>query len=207
MSLLQQNSSAPDDAARGESFTKGTSHLIWAGVIAAIVVSAAIAAYFIAGEKPPAATAEIVSLTAYTRHQKGADVDAAGAPLPEQDFDQVLLFAHLKLRNQSKNPVFVRHIMASVTVDDGVHSSYAAIPGDYERLFVAYPQLSGIHGKPLAAEPTIEPGEALEGDIVCSFRMTKEQWDARKGLDYSVALQYLPDVKVTPSVSVDVRAM
>ena len=41
MSLLNQDTEEVDDAARGEEFTKGSSHVIWAAVIATIVVSAA----------------------------------------------------------------------------------------------------------------------------------------------------------------------
>jgi hypothetical protein len=167
--------------------------------------TAAIAAYFIAGEKPPVVTGQIESVTAYTRHLKTAEVDAAGAPMPQQEFDQVLVFAHLKLRNQSQTPLFLRHVMVSVTLDDGVHSSYAAIPADYERLFIAFPELASLHGKPLPGEPTIPEGQAVEGDVVCSLRMTRQQWDARKGLEYDVAFQYQPDLKLIPNVSIQTR--
>ena len=45
MSLLNQDSPEKiDDAARGESFTRGTSHVAWASIVAVVVVSAAILA-------------------------------------------------------------------------------------------------------------------------------------------------------------------
>jgi hypothetical protein len=203
MSLLQQNpSSGVDDAGRGEELTKGTSHIVWATIIAVIVVSAAIAAYVIIGQKPPAATGEASRVVAHMMHRETSGFDASGAVMPKEEFDQVLVFTHLKLHDQSKNPVFLRQILTNVTLEDGIHSSYAATPSDYERLFAAYPDLAALHGKPIALDATIEPGQDLEGDVVSSFRMTKAEFDARKGLDLSVSLRYLPDLKVTPTGSV-----
>ena len=59
MSLLQQEKR---DAA-GESYTKGTSHVILATVIAVVLVSAAMTVYVISGEKPPADRSEVSMTT------------------------------------------------------------------------------------------------------------------------------------------------
>lgn len=196
MSLLQQDTSGLDDTSRGEDLAKGTSHILWATVIAVIVVSVAIAAYVILGQKPPAAAGEATQVVAHIMHRETSGFDASGAVMPKEEFDQVLVFAHLKLHNRSKNPLFLRQILANVTLDDGIHSSYAATPADYERLFAAYPDLAPLHGKPLAFNATIPPGQELDGDVVASFRMTKEQFEARKGLDFSISLRYLMDLKI-----------
>ena len=42
MSLLQQEETEVDDAALGEELTKGSSHVVWATIIATVVVSVAI---------------------------------------------------------------------------------------------------------------------------------------------------------------------
>jgi hypothetical protein len=203
MSLLQQDAfSNLDDSARGEELTKGTSHIVWATIVAAIVVTIAIAAYVIAGQKPPAATGEASNVVAHMMHRETSGFDASGAVMPKEEFDQVLLFTHLKLHNQSKEPLFLRQIMSNVTLADGIHSSYAATPTDYERLFAAYPDLASLRGKPLPMDATINPGDTLEGDVVSSFRMTKEQFDQRKGVDVSVSFRYQPDLQVTPTGSV-----
>ena len=203
MSLLQQDSSRPDDAARGEDLAKGTGHLIITTLIAAIVVTVAVGAYIIAGQKPPAATGQITRVVAHPMHRETASVDASGAPMLKEHFDQVLVFTHLELHNQSKNPLFVRQILTNVTLADGsIRSSYAAIPADYERLFVAYPNLAFLHAKSLPSDATIAPGDSLTGDFVSSFRMTKQEFDARKGLNYNVSFRYLPDLVLTPSVAV-----
>ncbi|HWG21572.1 MAG TPA: hypothetical protein VG225_13665 [Terracidiphilus sp.] len=199
MSLLQQGPSDIDDAARGEEITKGSGHLVIATVIATIVVMVVIAIYVITGQKPPASAGEVTRVVAHTMHRESSGLDASGAPVPKEAFDQVLVFTHVKLHNQSKDPLFLRQVLTNVTLDDGVHTSYAATPNDYERLFQAYPDLASLHGRSLTTDATIPAGQWLEGDFVSSFRMPKAQWDARKGLDYNISFRYLPDLKLAPS--------
>ena len=198
MSLLRQDPSAPDDAARGEEFTKGSGHRVVATAIAAVVVTISLAVYVIAGQKPPAATGDVTRVVAHMMHRETTGLDASGAPMPKEVFDQVLVFTHVKLHNESKIPLFLRQIMANVTLDDGIHTSYSAPPGDYERLFKAYPELASLHGTSLGIDQTIPAGQTADGDFVVSFRLTQEQWNARKGLDYSVSFRYQPDLKLTP---------
>jgi hypothetical protein len=196
MSLLQQGPNEIDDAARGEELTKGTSHIVVASLIAAVVVTIAIAIYVISGQKPPASAGEITRVVAHMMHRETSGLDASGRPMQKDEFDQVLVFTHIKLHNQSKNPLFLRQILSNVTLDDGVHTSYAATPTDYERLFQAYPELGGLHGKSIGTEATIPAGEWVEGDFVSFFRMTKAQWDGRKGLDYNISFRYQPDLRL-----------
>jgi hypothetical protein len=202
MSLLQQNHTDLETSRPGEELTKGSSHIVWASISAGVVVTIAIAVYVIAGQKPPAATGEVTRAVAHVMHRETTGLDAAGAPMPKEEFDQVLLFTHVKLHNQSKDPLFLRQIMANITLPDGIHTSYAAAPTDYERLFAAYPELVSLHGKSLAIDETIPSGEGLEGDFVSAFRMTKADWDARKSIDYSVSFRYQPDLKLTPNIQV-----
>jgi hypothetical protein len=205
MSLLQQDSPVLDDAARGEELTKGSSHLIWPTVIAAIIATIAVAIYVVTEEKPPAATGQVVSVVSHLMHRETSGVDANGVAMPKEHFDQVLVFTHVKLHNQSKQPLFVRQIMSNITLDDGIHTSYAAIPADYERIFVAYPDLASLHGKPILSDATIPSGETLEGDFVSAFRIDKSQWDGRKGLDFDISFRYLPDLKLAPTTPVSDR--
>jgi len=190
MSLLQQDSPELDDAARGEEFTKGSSHPLIAGIVAAAVVSLAIAGYFIAGHKPPAMTGEIEQVWAHPQH-----TETSG-------FDQVYVFALVKLHNQSQQPLYLHNVMTNATLDDGIHSSYAATASDYNRVFLAYPNMPVPHGKALSAQATIAPGETLEGTIVSAFRLTKSEWDARKSLDFTFGIQYQPNLVLTPQTPV-----
>jgi hypothetical protein len=45
----------------------------------------------------------------------------------------------------------------------------------------------------------------VEGDVLSSFRLTKQEWDARKGLDFTFGFRYQPVLKVTPTGPVTVQ--
>jgi hypothetical protein len=205
MSLLQHDRSELENAARGEELTKGTGHPIAATVFAAVVVSLAIAAYFISGLKPPVITGEVEQVWVHPQHTETAGFDASGAPMAKESFDQVYVFALVKLHNESKNPLVLHNIMTNATLDDGIHSSYAATAGDYDRVFLAYPAMPVPHGKPLPPQLTIQPGQTVEGTIVSAFRLTKGQWDARKNLDFTFGIQYQPSLTIAPHTDVIVQ--
>jgi len=130
MSLLHQESlEEVDDAARGEEFTKGSSHVVWASIAAVVLVTIAVVIYVIAGEKPPVATGEIVQVWAHPRHVETSGIDANGAPMAKQSFDQVLIFAHVKLRNQSKVPLYLEDVLANAKLGDSILSVSAGSAG------------------------------------------------------------------------------
>ncbi len=201
MSLLEQESTQ----STGESYTKGTSHVVIATVVAVVVVSFAMTLYVIAGEKPPAAVGEILDIWAHPMHTESSGWDANGAAIPKEEVDQVLLFTHVRLRNQSKQAIFLHQIVANATLPDGIHSSYAAMPTDYERIFKAYPQLMQWYAASISPDLTLQPGETKEGTFACSFRMTKADWESRKGLNFSFNFQYLPALTLEPKVSLTER--
>ena len=203
MSLLHQETPEElDDAAKGESLTRGTSHVLIASVVATILVSIAIAAYVITGQTPAVATADVLDVWAHPMHTVTPAFDAGGLPMPQDSFDQVLVFAHVRLHNQSKQPIFLHQIMTNATLDDGIHTSYAAMPSQYDRVFLAYPDLAQWHGTPLSPDMTLAPGETKEGTFVSSFRLSKQQWDARKALDFTFAFRYQPIAHRASNVAV-----
>jgi len=204
MSLLgQQSQSELDDTAKGESLTKGTSHIVIAAIVATVVVTIAIAIYVISGEKPPVATAQIGEIWAHPMHEVTPAFDASGSSISQDTFDQVLVFTHVRLHNQTKGPLFLHQILTNVTLKDGsVDSSYAATASQYLRTFQAYPDLKPWFNKPIDTELTIDAGQTVEGTFVSSFRMAKEQWDARKALDFTFGFRYQPEVKAVASGTV-----
>jgi hypothetical protein len=203
MSLLQQDSPELDDAARGEEFTKGSSHVVLAGIVAAVLVTAGIAIYVIAGQKPPVAAGEIVQVWAHPQHTETPGFDANGAPMPKETFDQVFVFAQIRLRNQSNQPLFLTNILTNATLAaDKIDSAYATTAGDYDRVFLAYPNLDVPHGKALRTDATIEPGQTVEGTVVSAFKLTKQEWDARKDLNFTIAFQYQPSMVLAPRSAV-----
>ncbi len=195
MSLLHQEKPQElDDAARGESFTKGTSHIVWAAIVAFVVVSVAIFIYVFAGEKPAVATGVVLETWAHPMQTVTPGFDAAGSAVSQDTFDQVLVFTKVRLHNQSKGPLFLHQILTNVTLDDGIHTSFAAMPTQFDRIFIAYPQLAQWKSTPLSPETTLEAGQTVEGTFVSSFRMTKQQWDGRKSMDYTFGLRYQPSL-------------
>lgn len=198
MSLLNQDTEEVDDAARGEEFTKGSSHVIWAAVIATIVVSAAIAIYFIVGQTKPAVTGDVVAVWAHPQHTETSGFDANGAPMPKESFDQVLVFTEVKLHNQSKEPLFLLNVLTNAKLADGIHSSYAASQVDYDRVFLAYPGIPVPHQTPLSLTLELDPGQTVDGTFVSSFRLTREQWDARTDLNFTLNFRYQPGLVLTP---------
>jgi len=198
MSLLNQDTEEVDDAALGEEFTKGSSHVVWAAVIATIVVSAAIAIYFIVGQTKPAVTGDVVAVWAHPQHTETSGFDANGAPMPKESFDQVLVFTEVKLHNQSKQPLFLLNVLSNAKLADGIHSSYAASQVDYERVFLAYPGIPVPHQTPLSLTLELDPGQTVDGTFVSSFRLTKEQWDARTDLNFTLNFRYQPGLALTP---------
>ncbi len=198
MSLLHQEEM--DDAARGEDLTKGTSHVVLAAIVAALAVGAVIAFYAVAGQKPPFAKAEILAVWAHPQHTETSGLDASGAPKPVESIDQVMVFATVRLENRTGHPISLGNICANVTLADGsIHTSYAASASDYDRVFVAYPNLAVPRGKPISPlDTTVAAGQTVEGSFLSAFRMTKEQWDARKKLDFTFGFRYQPALTVAP---------
>lgn len=202
MTLLRLNDEKPDDAALGEELTKGTSPIVIASVVAVVLVCIAVALYFLYGQKPPAATGQVVAVWAVPHHTETPGIDASGARIPTDTFDQMLVFAEVKLHNQSKMPLFLNGVTGNVTLADGIHTSYAASQSGYNDVFLAYTDLKVPHGAALISDATIQPGQTVDGNIVCAFRMTKQEWDARKGLNFGFGFQYQPPLQLTPQAAV-----
>jgi hypothetical protein len=200
MSLLHQETPDQlDDAARGEEFTKGTSHVGIAAIVATVLVSIAILVYFITGQTPPVVTGTVISVIAHPMHVESKGYDANGAPMPKESFDQVYVFSQVRLTNQSKGPLFLAGAMTNATLPDGIHTSYAATANDYDRVFIAYPDMPVAHNKALPLDSTLEPGQTVEGTIVSAFKLTREQWESRKGLDFAFSFRYQPRLVLKPS--------
>jgi hypothetical protein len=118
--------------------------------------------------------------------------------MPVESYDQIYVFALVKLHNQSNQPLFLRNAMVNTTLADGIQSSYAATAVDYDRVFLAYKDMPVPHGKALSLQTTLDPGQTVEGTIVSAFKMSKQEWDAGKNLSFTIGIQYHPDLVLTP---------
>jgi hypothetical protein len=205
MSLLQiQNDPVHehDASSEGRDLASGSSYILWASIAAFVVVSIGIAAFLWLNHKPPVAAGEITQVWAHSVHSLSTPEDANGVQQGATQFDQVLVFASVRVRNQSDQPIVLRELLTNATFADGPHSSYAASAIDFDRIFVAYPELAGLHGKPLLRETVVPPGQTIDGMIVSSFHTTKEQWATKKDLNFTIEFKYHPDLVLTPTTPI-----
>ncbi len=199
MSLLPHETGEEiDDAARGESFTRGTSHVVLAAVLAAILVTIAVAVYVVTGEKPPLATGEILQTWISPRHVETSGMDANGDPVARQSFDQVLIFAHVKLHNQSAYPLHLEDVLANVRRPDGLLSISAGNVGQFQEALAAFPDLAALGAAPLPPLATIEPGQTVDGIAFWAVRMKKKEWDACRILNFTFEFHYQPSLVLAP---------
>jgi hypothetical protein len=123
--------------------------------------------------------------------------------MPKEEVDQVMVFTQVKLENHTTHPLYLVNVLTNATLSDGIHSSYAANAADYERIFVAYPNIPVPHSTALSPlDTTINPGQTVEGTFVSAFKMAKQDWDARKKLDYTFSFRYQPSLTVAPQVPI-----
>jgi len=218
MSLLHQESEEEiDDAARGEEFTKGSSHVVWASIVATVVVAIVVAVYVVAVEKPPVARGEIVQVWAHPSHVETSGFDANGEAMARESFEQVLVFAHVKLRNQSNVPLFLEDVLANARLSDGTLSVSAGDAAQYQEVLLAYPELTALRGNALSPRTMLAPGESLDGITFWILRVNKQQWDARAdwkpdsrhgdpgskfGLNFTFSFQYQHSLVLAPHTPV-----
>jgi len=140
---------------------------------------------------------------AHPQHTETSGFDANGAPMPKEEVDQVMVFTKVRLHNQSNFPLFLTNVVTNATLSDGIHSSYAANKSDYDRIYLAYPDLPVPHDQGLSPlDTTLQPGQTVEASFVSSFRMTKQEWDGHTKLDYTFTFRYQPNLTVTPHVAI-----
>jgi hypothetical protein len=205
MSLLQiQNDPVHehDASSEGEDLAKGSSYLLWTTLVAFVLVSVGITLFLLANRKPPVAAGEVTQAWAHGVHTLNTPVDANGVQSAGQVFDQVLVLSNLRVRNQSDQPIVLKEMLTNATFDDGPHSSYAATATDYDRIFIAYPELAGLRSKTLVRDTVIQPGQVLDGMIVSSFHVSKELWAARKDLSFTLEFKFHPDLVLVPTAPI-----
>jgi hypothetical protein len=147
-------------------------------VIAAIVVSLAIAAYVWLGQKPPVANGEVLTTTVYPVHATTNGGGGEGMPGVSESNDQVIVLTKVRVRNQTDIPLFLEDISMSIKSPDGSdQENIAANDKDVDRVFQAYPSLNYLKTDSIKRDITLTPGQAVEGLEVFNFPISKEQWD------------------------------
>ena len=96
-----------------------------------------------------------------------------------------MVLLQVTLRNVGSKTLYIKAIKADLKTDQEL-SDDAASPSDYDRYFMAYPDLKEHSTQPLVAEMKIAPGAEQKGTVLVSFPVTKEQFEARKDLDVTI---------------------
>jgi hypothetical protein len=96
-----------------------------------------------------------------------------------------MVLLQVTLRNVSEKTLYIKTIKGNLKTEQDL-SDDAASPTDYDRYFMAYPDLREHSTQPLVAEMKIAPGAEQKGAVLVSFPVTKEQFDARKDLNVTV---------------------
>jgi hypothetical protein len=156
-------------------------------LLAFAVVAASIGAYVYFGQKPPVAVGEIIRLTAIPIHSETPGPVEAGMQGQPEVFDEVLVMAQVKLHNQSKLPLFLHDMYATLSLPDELERrSLAVNKTDFDRAFIAYPQLLPLKGEPLVRDITIEPGQTVEGLMLFPYPISGDQYNKKTALDLNV---------------------
>jgi hypothetical protein len=163
---------------------------------AAVVVLFAIGAYVYFGEKPPVVAGDVLHLTAYPIHQesKGSMFSTAQVGQADNNFDEIVVIADIRLRNQSTGPVFLADMAALLKLPSEEDRSLAATASDFNRVFLAYPALAPMKQQPLLRDITIPAGANIEGQLVFNYPITKELWDKRESLDLVLSFTHQKDL-------------
>jgi hypothetical protein len=158
--------------------------------LAALLVCAAIATYVLLGQKPPAATGDVARISVFPVHTTihGKMEGAPGMAGEDEVYDQLLVLAHVRVHNQSKDPITVDDAWATVTLPNGdTRRSLAASDTDFQRVFAAYPQLAPIRMDPFRRDVTIQPGDSIDGMLVFNYPMNAADWGSRKAMTVTVS--------------------
>jgi hypothetical protein len=167
-------------------------------VIAAIVVSIALGLYVYLGQKPPVAAGEVLTMNLYPVHTL---VNSGGGPEGMQGageyYDQLLILAKIRVRNQTDIPLFLQDVSASIKLPDGSEQvNVTASDKDMDRVFQAYPSLNYLRGDSIHRDITLTPGQAVQGLAVFNFPITKEQWDTLQTAKVVVSFMHQKNLEI-----------
>ena len=154
-----------------------------------VVVLLVIGAYIYVEEKPPVVAGDVLHLSAYPIHResKASMFSTPQVGQVDNNFDEVIIIADVRIHNQSQGSVFLADMAALLKLPTEEDRSAAATASDFNRVFIAYPTLAPMKQQPLVRDTTIPAGATAEGQLVFNYPITKEQWDQRKSLDITLS--------------------
>ncbi len=195
MSLLD---SANPSSSRDKASRSG---MLLSILAATAVLLAALLLLWWHAHQPPPLVGRVTQLWIHPMHTVLQRKDANGVEQLPEAFDQVLVLAQIHLQNQSKQPVILKQLLTNLTFPDGMDSSYAATPTDYDRVFLAYPELASLRTQPLHPDTILQPGASTDGMILSSFQLSADRWKQQRGMHFEIDLKMHPALILTPAVA------
>jgi hypothetical protein len=157
-----------------------------------IFVVLAIGAYVWIYNKPPVHAGDVLSVSIYPIHRQlsTGPIDGSrteGVQGSGDTYDEVIVLVEVLIKNQTSIPLFLHDMSAVVDLPDGQQErSLAALPGDFAKVFVAYPDLKPLRQDPLPRDLTLEPKQQVKGMLIFNYPISKAQWDSRNGMDITM---------------------
>jgi hypothetical protein len=173
-------------------------------VIAAVAVSLALGLYVYLGQRPPVASGEVLQATLYPVHTLisnggGNDEGMAGS---SESYDQLLILAKIRIRNQTDIPLFLQDISSTIKLPDGSEQqNVTASNKDMDRVFQAYPSLSFLRADSIPRDITLAPGQSAEGLTIFNYPITKEQWGKLQSAKVVVSFMHQKNLELIISPS------
>jgi hypothetical protein len=162
----------------------------WFTIIAAfVIVTAAIAFYVWYARVPTPYAAQVLSVNVYPIHRDLSQPTSTEGIGGQNDvYDEVLLLADVRITNVAKIPLYLRDMWADVDLPDESDRSSAASGSDFEKVFIAYPDLQQYKKPPLPRDLTLQPGQQVEGMMIFNYQqMDKAKWDSRTATDIGIS--------------------
>ncbi|HTV04764.1 MAG TPA: hypothetical protein VME86_05305 [Acidobacteriaceae bacterium] len=157
----------------------------WFTIFAAIIiVAAATAAYVYFARIPTPYAGQILSVNIYPIHQNLDQPTSVQGIGGEGDvFNEVLVLANVRVNNVAKIPLYLQDMSLVTSFPGETDTSSAASASDFDKLFIAYPDLAKYKKPPMLRNITIQPGQKIEGMMVFNYQMDKAKWDTNTGMD------------------------
>jgi hypothetical protein len=156
---------------------------------ALVVMAVLIWAFFYYGEAALVHTGQVDSLTVYPIHHELANKGnpQRGVNGGTEQYNELIVLAGVSVTNTSKKPLTLLDMQANVLLpgNKAINSLAASTP-DIPRIFEAYPGLDALRAHPLLRDTVIAPGQTVEGQLIFNYPLTKQQWEARQGLDVTI---------------------
>lgn len=161
----------------------------WLTILAAfVIVTAAVAFYVWYARIPTPYAGQIVSVNVYPIHRDLSQPTSIGGIGGHNDvYDEILLLVDVRITNVSKIPLYLRDMWADANLPDAPYRSSAASTSDFDKVFIAYPDLQQYKKQPLLRDLTIPPGQSVEGMMIFNYQMDKAKWDSRTGTDIGLS--------------------